>query len=58
MKRIVSDRGVQAGAAAGVVLALLTVVFVDRYATAWLALWATWAVVVAAAAVHAARRAG
>jgi len=58
MRRILAHRGVQAAAASAVALGLLTIVFADRYPAAWIAVWAVWAVVTAAAVTNAARRAG
>ncbi|WP_187365384.1 hypothetical protein [Cellulosimicrobium cellulans] len=48
----------QPSAAAAVTLAVLTIVFADRYPGAWIALWAVWAATTAAAVTNAARRAG
>lgn len=58
MRRILRHRGVQAAAAAAVTLGVLTVVFADRYAGAWVALWVVWVAVTAAAITNAARRVG
>jgi len=58
MHRILAHRGVQAAAASAVPLGLLTIVFADRYPGAWIAVWAVWAIVTAAAITNATRRAG
>lgn len=58
MRRILAHRGVQAAATGAVTLAVLTIVFADRYVGAWVALWATWAALTIAAVINATRRAG
>jgi hypothetical protein len=55
--RILTDRGVQAAAAAAVTIGVLALVFADRHAGAWIALGAAWVIVTAAAVTRAARRA-
>ncbi|MHA7134187.1 hypothetical protein [Oerskovia turbata] len=54
MKHYLYDRGIQASAAAGVIIAILAIV-TDEYRPAWAALGAAWAIATTAA-IYAAHR--